>query len=662
MQSKGYLICHLNLAFSSLNEEDWPNIIKTCYHPLLELVEETGIPIGIELTGWTLNKINKIDLTWVERFKKLLNLRSCELIGSGYCQIIAPLVPYKVNQWNQRLGLKVYEEILGCKPNIALINEMAYSNSLVELYTQFGYKGFIMDRDNIRLALDIDQMPLSEVPTHAKGVGEISLPILWGDSILFQKVQHYAHGDILIRDYIKYINKRIDEGENLLPIYCNDVEIFDFRPGRFSEERLIHPDGEWNRVHNLLDTLTTEVGIQWISPSHALKINDKTSKRKSLKLATAKFPVPVKKQAKYNISRWALSGRDDLRFNTMCHRIHNKLVFLNNKNPADWKVLCELWSSDLRTHIKDKRWEEANIKLNQFLKKHGVNNNFGQDYNNEGLFYPLPVAVSRYKEGTIELEKEGIFLKISNENLSLELNLRRGLAIQSLAFHSHNMSPCIGTISHGYFSSILFGADFYSGGVVVELPKERKRVTDLEQVSPSFLIKNNGDLEIIARIPTIMGDICKKITIFSKKESISLSYTFPEWSKPIGSIRLGTITLFPDFFNDKTIVRCSNGGEHDEEFELKENVDHSKPSSCLVSSSAGFGATKGCFNVSNGIYNLQLNWDPDDCAVMPMLQHEYSNPDSLTRIFFSILELDDTAIKSDKLGAFSLTLSGNKVK
>ena len=61
MNPKGYLIFHLNLAFSSIEEEARPEVIKKCYYPLLELVKQTGIPIGLELTGWTLKQIVSID-------------------------------------------------------------------------------------------------------------------------------------------------------------------------------------------------------------------------------------------------------------------------------------------------------------------------------------------------------------------------------------------------------------------------------------------------------------------------------------------------------------------------------------------------------------------------------------------------------------------------
>ena len=38
VKSKGYLIFHLNLAFSSVEEESRGSVIQDCYHPLLNLM------------------------------------------------------------------------------------------------------------------------------------------------------------------------------------------------------------------------------------------------------------------------------------------------------------------------------------------------------------------------------------------------------------------------------------------------------------------------------------------------------------------------------------------------------------------------------------------------------------------------------------------------
>src|SRR3569832_485764 len=98
--AQGYLFFHLNLAFSSISTEARPEVISKCYWPLLDLAERTGIPIGIEQTGWTLQQISSLDLIWVDRFRRMLEYRQCLLIGSGWAQINEPQKPNKVNLWN----------------------------------------------------------------------------------------------------------------------------------------------------------------------------------------------------------------------------------------------------------------------------------------------------------------------------------------------------------------------------------------------------------------------------------------------------------------------------------------------------------------------------------------------------------------------------------
>jgi len=657
MQAKGYLIFHLNLAFSSIEEEKRPEVIQQCYEPLLDLIEKTGIPIGIELTGWTLQQIEQIDPKWIKRFKTLLNNGSCELIGSGYCQIIGPLVPHSVNVWNQKLGLLEYQRILGIKPTIALVNEMAYSCGLVELYALFGYQGLIMDRDNVRLALELDHLPLSAVPTHAKGMNDSVLPVLWADSILFQKMQHYAHGDNGLDQYLSYLNKRLNDGDTLLPIYCNDAEVFDYRPGRFKEERATHPDGEWSRIENLLNVVSRTTGLEWISPSTALQINHQCIERIESRLTSGLYPIPVKKQKKYNIARWAVTGRNDLWLNSLCHRIAKSLQTNANENPSDWRELCELWSSDFRTHITHKRWHNLQKQLKSCLIKHNLKTDWEEVVKPSCSFDRLETVIGKYGAATISLENEGIFLRIVTAKIEVVLNLRRGLTIHRLSFISHDLKPCIGTIAHGYFSSIELGADFYSGGVIIELPNERTRITDLEQIEPVFSLINNESLEIHATIPTFMGDIKKNVRISLNEEQISLQYAFPNWKRPIGSLRLGIMTLLPEFFNGFSLS-CVNGGKSKDifNFDSKMSINQGRASSTIVSSTTGLGATEGNIQISNKQNNIQLNWNPGQCAVMPMIQHEKG----LSRIYFSMLETDETSKESSSMGSFALNIAGSK--
>ncbi len=641
--AQGYLIFHLNLAFSSIKTEARPDVICKCYWPLLELAESTRIPVGIELTGWTLQQIALLDQSWVDRFQQMLAAGQCELIGSGWSQIIGPLVPFEVNCWNQRLGLDAYQQFLGVTPRIALVNEMAFSTSMVDLYADAGYDGIIMDRDNVRLAMRLDHTPLSTTPTHALGCGERSLPVLWSDSILFQRLQRVVHGDIPLSEYVEYVKQRVERDGALLPIYCNDAEIFDYRPGRFTAESRMQSEGEWERLMRVCKHLKDDIALDWLSPSQALDKNAATIRRNVARLTSVSHPIPVKKQAKYNINRWAVTGRDNLWLNTACHQIHRLL--LQNEDASDeesWRELCELWASDLRTHITDNRWNAACLRIDKVLCR------FGQP---KLLFQTgdKPEEYQAYNEGTlpldiqIEQDAEGILWTIKTPFIHLVLNVRRGMAIKSLSFKSHNFEHVLGTLPQGYFSSIEYGADFYSGGVLIEVPGDHSRMTDLEWVTPQIR-KQGSRVVISAMISLTHGFLVKTIVIDAETENIRLTYDFQQFERPLGIVHAGILTLIPESFSSPFSVGSLNGGKEMEWFKLDQNFNHGQAASTLVSSSSGFAATDGCLIIKD-VTNRQLvvKWNPAECAVVPMLKHQKIQDSHLTRICFSLSELDDTS-------------------
>ena len=67
-------------------------------------------------------------------------------------------------------------------------------------------------------------------------------------------------------------------------------------------------------------------------------------------------------------------------------------------------------------------------------------------------------------------------------------------------------------------------------------------------------------------------------------------------------------------------------------------------------------AEKKYAKTSNKQNNIQLNWNPGQCAVMPMIQHEKG----LSRIYFSMLETDETSKESSSMGSFALNIAGSK--
>ena len=224
------------------------------------------------------------------------------------------------------------------------------------LYADAGVEAMIVDWDNAyRSNLDWEA-DVRRQPQRALGSDGISLPIVWSESIAFQKFQRYAHDELSLERYVAFIADAVAEGRGALMLYANDAEIFDHRPGRFAAEPALG-QGEWERVARALRTLG-EAGIGTPAlPRDVLALLDRPGAGRELRLEAPDQPIPVKKQDKYNITRWAVTGRDDVGINTRCQRIYERLRTTAVEDPAPWRRLCELWASDYRTHITDDRWE-----------------------------------------------------------------------------------------------------------------------------------------------------------------------------------------------------------------------------------------------------------------------------------------------------------------
>ncbi len=640
-----YAIFHLNLAFSSVSIAQRKEVIERCYTPLLDLVEQQQLPLGIEMTAWTLNCIESINPAWVARFKKLLNSGQCELIGSGYTQIIGPLVPYQVNQWNQKIATACYQKLLGITPSLAMVNEMAYSSGMVELYADAGYQGIVMDRDNVMLALGMSDgrcLPSS----YALGCDGAQLPILWSDTTLFQKLQRYAHGDISRQDYLDYFSKRAEQSGVPLPLYSNDAEIFDFRPGRFKEEPVKHQESEWHRLAQLFCSLKQ---VQWHLPSRALALQCKQDQHdKPTRLTSVQQPIPVKKQAKYNISRWAVTGRNDLWMNTLCHRLYQAIRTLDNEQYQ--RKLCEFWASDLRTHIGDERWQNNLTELALFCQQQATS--LQQEPPPAGEQESATPVDSAFQ---IVYDDEGIYLTISHRFVRLVLNLRRGLSIESLAFEKHGFEPVLGTLSQGYFESIELAADFYSACVVVELPKEHRRVTDLEWAEP-VMEWLPLQLKITATHQTPYGEIIKSISIDAAEQSVSVLFSLKNWSHQHAIVRFHALTLLGGW-QKEVVVENRSGGPKAELYTLDCDVEHGQPASNMTSCTTGLSSESGEIILHNSGRRLMLSWQPSQCAALPMLHHKICTPGALSRVLFSLSEIDETKQGSGDSLPFSLKYS-----
>lgn len=643
-----YTIFHLNIAFSSIEEDRWPEVIKTSYWPLLKLAEKFG-SVGIEITGYTLEQVKRIDPSWVKKFRQLLEKGRCELLGSGYAQIIGPLVPSLVNLKNLEIGNQTYRTMLNCTPKIAYVNEQAYSPGLLENYLKAGYQAIFMEWNNPASSRPNWDKEYKYHPQLAVDSAGHQLPVLWNDSIAFQKFQRYTHSDIEIDEYLDYIDQQLGPNSRSFPLYGNDVEVFDFRPARFHTEAELAIKNEWQRIETLFDRLSKRKSFRLVLPGKVLADAKKTKvSLRELTLETADQPIPVKKQEKYNISRWGITGRDDLGINTACYRIYKHLESISEKTVVagsvahqdsldqEWKELCYLWSSDFRTHITEKRFKKFKKRLEKKLANIKKPSNF------------LPVAGSVRGKGELKVSYRDRFIDISGKNIQLSLNTKKGLAIESLSFAKILSKPLIRTMEHGYYHDITLGADFYSGSTVIQTAAE-PQVTDFGTARVTFPGAKQSQLgikKIVGAITTSIGLITKTYTVFENEDRVDIEYELDLKNLPKASIRAGFLTFFPEAFDLESLYYATyNGGEVLEKHCLKDIREiKAQPVSFMVSSRYVLGNTKGILEIGDRHKRIIIQTDMSEVAALPKIHFQRTHDDQsyFFRVLYSLGEFDET--------------------
>ena len=674
-----FAVFHLNLAFSAIEEEQRGDVIERCYWPLLELAAEHG-PIGIEATGFTLEEIVARDPAWIEEAARLIGAGQVEFIGSGYAQMIGPLVPARVTEANLRIGNKIHEGLLGQTPALALVNEQAYSAGLVGLYRDAGYRAILMDWDNPAAHHPEWAGETRFLPQRVRGADAREIALLWTNTVAFQKLQRFAHGDIDLDEYVRHVVAQRAETPRAYCLYASDAEIFDFRPGRYRTEEMSGGDSEWLRIGEALSRLRDLEGLKLSAPSDALGLDD-VRQRPPLQLESAACPVPVKKQRKYNLSRWAVTGRDDLGINAACERIYTHLVEAEITQAPAWKELCYLWSSDFRTHITDARWNAYCARLKKAEARwakfdgHSINDchprpsaeREGKGTQDMTLTDSVrthfdanpPTSILKHAPGspsprgadraarpgmTLDLRAKPYsrHIAIETPTLSVSLDRRRGLAISALQF-AGDEKPLIGGLPHGHFDAIDLQADWYTGDCVFEAPGEHK-VTDLEWCEPHIEKAENGDSIVRADIETPRGIIRKEMRFSATRPSVDFDLTFVwnNWDR--GVLRLGHVTLLPDAFDWNTLsLTTHNGGKEAETFWLKDQtVDHGAPVSFLVSSSFGLGMTEGWAELGDSERTVRVSIERQIAPLLGLLTHRRVGGSLFCQLALSALELDET--------------------
>lgn len=618
-----YTIFHGNLAFSAIEEQCLPEVIDKCYFPLLDFIEQTSIATGLELSAYSLEIINRYRPTWITRFKALHEQKLVELIGSGYMQIIGPLVPYEVNIQNQLIGLQVYQEILGFKPRLAYVNEQAFSTSMVDIYHEVGYQGLAMEWNNAYSKNSDWEKHYAYRPSHCNGI-HASIPLLWTDSIIFQKFQRHIHGEITLSDYLQKVDKYLKQGYQAIPVYTSDIEVFNYRPGRFETEAIIDND-EWDKIVGCLSALHKK--HPFILPSEVL-IKHPFSE-KSLTLTTSDSPILVKKQSKYSLSRWAACGRGATKINHLCYQYFQTIKYSDNMDK--WKHLLTYWGSDFRTHITITKWQAAMHFFANMVPQSVDNQTFDKKLEDKN-------SSSRFKVTQTEQR-----LSVVGESIICHFLLNKGLCLDSVSYQSR--TSVVGTVYHGDYDYIHHGADYYTGTTVID-SAEFGRITDLshaqllsiDEVEQKLIIKTTISLKGI-------GYITKQWIVDNEKACLTYSAKITLNTHVKGSIRTGTVTLVPQPHQQQLWYQCKNGGKIDERYCIDNStpIQHHQAQSLLQSSQGGLGVTDGWLTLgcdNNALCKIEIH--QHNAYPFVMLENSIDNNLLLTRIFFSLQEIDDT--------------------
>lgn len=407
-------------------------------------------------------------------------------------------------------------------------------------------------------------------------------------------------------------------------MYSNDVEVFNFRPGRFLTEGNIKSD-EWKLIDNIYKSFGKK--NKFIFISEFLK-----KKKKIVKIFNSQNPIITKKQPKYNIIRWALSGRDNVFINTLCYKIYNhfKINKISNKNY--WKKLCYFWSSDFRTHITEKRWNIYNKEIKLFVKK--LKN---KKKTRKITFFNFK------KNNNYKITQTENLVNVINDNLLVKFNKQKGLTIESYSDFRVSSLPLIGKIEKGYFNQIENDVDYFSGFFQMFDRQENKKITDLSPLKDNLNIIKN-DYLILKTQNKFNKFLQKKIFIFDfEKNRFGIKNYFSYL--PIGSLRLNYFTLNPENYDfSKLYFETHNGGKQLEKFYINKNeINYGEAVSPICSATSGLGMTEGEIIIGDKSKKIKIYNKNYQASLIGMIYFKKIFKKNLFRFYFSGMEYDDTS-------------------
>jgi len=360
-----YALFQGNLQYSCIPEEDYVKLLDNTYWPFLELLDKYDVGFGISFTAFSLEILDKLDSTFIGKIKELIAGGKLDLFGHGYSQGVFALIPSEVNKANLRLGMDVYQALLGFKPTTVFINEQVYGAGLPRMYKDAGYENIFIEWESVNKFRTFPQEYLYS-PQKVVGVDGTEMRLIWNASEPGWRLGIYGGMDQITFD--QYVNSLrahySDETDRAFIIHGGDweTENYHVREGWINDKVI-------ENYKKLFKYISENDWLELVTPGQIL---GKFDSPHTLRLELPEYPLPCWSVDKYNLTRWAVNGRDDVKVNTRCHKIYtalkevDSLAHITREKPDNreqlYRELVLLWDSDVRTWITEDKYEE--FKLN----------------------------------------------------------------------------------------------------------------------------------------------------------------------------------------------------------------------------------------------------------------------------------------------------------
>lgn len=572
-----YSFFHLNLNFSAL--DNIPEVLDTAYFNLLNEIDKQEFEIGIEASGYTLEMINKFKPEMINKINYLISKKKIFFIGSGYHQIISPLFPKKFVDKNIELGISTYSNFLEKKPKLYLVNEQVFNNSIISNYTKFNIYDLIIDSN-----LTLKNLTLNKTHKPRQYLyNSKNVNIYWSHTILSQILQDYIYDKINSEEYYKSLEK-INLKSGFYCFYGSDAETFDYRVKRYDYEKNSHKRNEYQRIFKLIENFKNTKKFKFIDFNSITKI-----KKNYINIKTdLNNPYLVKKQEKYNVSRWLNTSKYDLYI--------NNLILINEKRISNnWKLYKReclyLLSSDLRTHPNIFKINKANniIKKLKLKKLKRLNLSIPKNNNNEYFINKIPSLIS--SQITCKSFKRSDLVNFKKSN--------------------------------NYYSFHSVIADF----------EKCKKMTDLNE--KFYQVKNNI---FFSKFKNSLISYVKKLDF--KDQSVSLSINFKYNKLKKGYIRFPISFLIK---KDKKIsLSYLSSNTKNEELNYYKEIDYEYNQYEFFSVNSLIYSTNGKIEISNSKEKIIFQNDINYSNTPFMIKTYNSAKNILFRVYYSLQELDDT--------------------